>query len=208
MIRELVLVTGDFSLSPWFARGIPPAPRVPDGIRIETLVKNAPQGLFTDGPVSSAEAAARLSEGDTCHAALTAGGFLAAQMWSTERSRYIDWIGCDIRPPERHVHVYNSWVQPEFRGLGLQWNLAAAAGADVVARGHHQMCAGVERREYPPFARKYASMGLGMITPYRSIWSLRVFGMTAAVIPLPPPRSLDLARRNAHRVFTRVKQEA
>lgn len=128
---------------------------------------------------------------------------MAAQMWCTERPRFIAWIGCDIRPPEGHVHVYNSWVEPEFRGLGLQWNLAAASCLDILARGRTRMCAGVERKEYPPFARKYATMGLGLVAPYKAIWSLQLFGVTAAVVPWSPPSALDAACRSAARLAAR-----
>jgi hypothetical protein len=65
------------------------------------------------------------------------------------------------------------------------------------------MCAGVERKEYPPFARKYAGMGLAHIAPYKSIWSLRVFGVTVVAIPCPPPRSLEAARERASRILAR-----
>jgi hypothetical protein len=128
---------------------------------------------------------------------------MAAQMWCSEQTRFIDWIGCDIRVPEGHVHVYNSWVRPESRGLGLQWALASASCGNVFARGRSKICAGVERREYPPFARKYAAMGLGVVAPYQSLWSLRLLGMTVASIPLSSPRSLEAARENAGRIFAR-----
>ncbi len=202
MIRELVLVAVDFAGVPWFARGEPPAPPVPAGFAIERASPDASSALFGDGPVSPSQAAQRLSDGDTCLVAVTEGAVMAAQMWCSERVRFIDWIGCDVRPPEGHVHVYNSWVRPEFRGLGLQWNLASAACQDVAARGRSKMCAGVERKEYPPFARKYAAMGLGLIVPYKSIWSLRLFGVTAA-IRVSAPRTLDEACRNAANTLAR-----
>jgi len=169
---------------------------------IETLSDRAAANLFAEGPVPPEQAGERLAQGDTCHVAIASGAVMAAQMWCSERTQFIDWIGCNIRPPDGHVHVYNSWVRPEFRGLGLQWNLAAAACRDVAVRGRSHMCAGVERKEYPPFARKYAAMGLGLMAPYKSIWSLRLLGMTAA-IPAPPPRCLETARRNASRILVR-----
>jgi hypothetical protein len=202
MIRELVLVAGDLAASPWFVHSAPPVPPNPASIAIERFTGTAPPHLFDEGPVSRALAAKRLVDGDTCLVAVTSGA-MAAQMWCSEQPRFIDWIGCDIRPPEEHVHVYNSWVQPEFRGLGLQWNLAAASCQDILARGRSKMCAGVERKEYPPFARKYAAMGLGHVAPYKSIWSWQAFGVTVAVIALPPPRALDAASRNAAKILTR-----
>ena len=203
MIRELVLVAGDLSAAPWFVRGVPPIPRIPEGLTIERLLNGARASLFDEGPTPSAQAANRLADGDTCLLVVTSSGAMAAQMWCSERPRFIDWIGCEIGPPEGHVHVYNSWVQPEFRGLGLQWNLAAASCQDIVARGRSKMCAGVERKEYPPFARKYAAMGLGLMAPYKAIWSLQLFGMTAGVIPWSPPRVLDEACRNAAKILAR-----
>jgi hypothetical protein len=203
MIRELVLVAGDLAAAPWFVGGAPPVPPIPAGLTIERLLTHARASLFDEGPVRAAQAAERLADGDTCLVAVTAGGAMAAEMWCSEKSRFIDWIGCNIRPPKGHVHVYNSWVQPEFRGLGLQWNLAAASCQDIVARGLSKMCAGVERKEYPPFARKYAAMGLGLMLPYRSIWSLQLLGVTAAAIPWSPPRALDEASRNAAKMLAR-----
>lgn len=208
MIRELVVVSGDLAAAPWFVRGAPPAPPIPAGFVIETLSGGASASRFDEGPIQPAQAAERLAEGDTCHVAVTSGAVVAAQMWCSERTRFIDWIGCGIRPPDGHVHVYNSWVRPGFRGLGLQWNLAAASCRDMVGRGRSKMCAGVERKEYPPFARKYAAMGLGLVAPYKSIWSLRLFGVTAAVISLPPPRSLEAACRNASKVLARRTMHA
>ncbi len=202
MIRELVLVAGDLAVAPWFVRGAVPVPPNPAGFAIERFTDTAPSHLFDEGPVSAKLAAERLVDGDTCLVAVTSGA-MAAQMWCSERPRFIDWIGCDIRPPEGHVHVYNSWVQPEFRGLGLQWNLAAASCQDMLARGRTKMCAGVERKEYPPFARKYAAMGLGLVAPYKSVWSWQVFGLTPVVIGLRPPRALDAATRNAAKILAR-----
>lgn len=201
MIRELVLVSGNLATAPWFVRGAPPSPPTPEGILIETLSAGAPTHLFADGPIPGAQAARRFAEGDTCHVAVTSGGVMSAQMWCSEETRFIDWIGCDIRPPEEHVHIYNSWVEPEFRGLGLHWILAAAACGDVVARGRTRLCAGVERREYAPFARKYAAMGLAVVAPYRSIWSLRVRGVTLAAISWPPPRALKTAPEVARKLL-------
>jgi hypothetical protein len=202
MIRELVLISADLAASPWFARGVPPSPSTPAGFAIETLAAGA-TAPFVDGPIPAAQAAQRFAEGDTCQIAFTSHRVMAAQMWCSEQTRFIDWIGCDIRVPAGHVHVYNSWVRPEFRGLGLQWALASASCGDVFARGRSKMCAGVERREYPPFARKYAAMGLGVVAPYQSLWSLRVLGVTVVSIPLSPPRSLESARENASRIFAR-----
>jgi hypothetical protein len=203
MIRELILVSGDLAAAPWFARGTPPSPPMPDGISIEVLSKRAPEYLFSDGPVLPAEAAKRLADSDTCHVALTSDGAMAAQMWCTERPRFIDWIGCNIRPPEGHVHVYNSWVRPEFRGLGLQWNLASSSCEDIMARGRTKMCAGVERKEYPPFARKYAAMGLGLVSPYKSIWAWQIFGIAPIAIPCRPPRVLESSTLKASKHLAR-----
>jgi hypothetical protein len=202
MIRELVLVAGDLAAAPWFVHGAVPIPPDPAGTAIHRFMGAVPPHLFNEGPVSAALAIKRLADGDTCLVALRSGA-MAAQMWCSERPRFIDWIGCEIRPPEGHVHVYNSWVQPEFRGLGLQWNLAAASCQDILARGRTRMCAGVERKEYPPFAWKYAAMGLGLVAPYRSVWSWQMFGLTPVVIKLPPPRALEAARRNAAKILAR-----
>jgi hypothetical protein len=181
---------------------------MPAGFAIETFSTGASSRLFDDGPIAPGKAAQRFADGDTCHIAVTSSFVMAAQMWCSERTRFIDWIGCNIRPPEGHVHVYNSWVRPEFRGLGLQWTLAAAACRDIIARGRSKMCAGVERKEYPPFARKYAAMGLGLFVPYKSIWSLRVFGLTVGAIPFPPPRSLEAARESAGKILARYSIRA
>ena len=203
MIRELVLVSADLSAAPWFAAGVPPMPPLSPDIALSTVSTEVDLEIFANSPVPPSLAASRLTEGDACDVAVAPGSVLAAQMWSTERPRFIDWIGCNIRPPMGHVHVYNSWVRPEFRGLGLQWNLAAAACRGIAARGRTHMCAGVERREYPPFARKYAAMGLGLMAPYKSLWSLRILGLTAAVVAMPAPRCLETARRNALNVLAR-----
>ena len=202
MIRELILVAADLSAAPWFASRVPPMPPLPAGIVLQPASARDPNA-FDSGPISRDRAALRLSGGDTCIVAVARSGRLAAQMWCTEKARFIDWIGCDIRPPEGHVHIYNSWVEPEFRGLGLHWNLAAAACGEVVARGRSSLCAGVERKEYAPFARKYAAMGLALVAPYKSIWALSALGVTLAVIPFPPPRSLASARESASRVLSR-----
>jgi len=207
MIRELVLVAGDLAAAPWFIHGAVPCPPSPAGFAIERFTDTAPSHLFDEGPVSAKLAAERLGDGDTCIVAVTSGA-MAAQMWCSERPRFIDWIGCDIRPPEGHVHVYNSWVQPEFRGLGLQWNLAAASCQDILARRRTKMCAGVERKEYPPFARKYAALGLGLVAPYKSLWSWQVLGRTPAVIGLPPPRVLRAATDNAAKILARREVRA
>jgi hypothetical protein len=164
--------------------------------------------MFAASPTSSSLAAGRLAEGDTCYIAVAPSPVMAAQMWCTERPRFIDWIGCNIRPPDGHVHIYNSWVRPEFRGLGLQWSLAAAACRDVAARGRTRMCAGVERKEYPAFARKYAAMGLGLMAPYKSIWALRVRGFAVAAIATRPPRRLEMAHSNALKVLARRTERA
>ena len=202
MIRELVLVAGDLAAAPWFVRGAPPVPPDPAGVAIERFAGTAPPHLFDGGPVSTTLATKRLVDGDTCLVAVTSGA-MVAQMWCSERPRFIEWIGCDIHPPAGHVHVYNSWVQPEFRGLGLQWNLAAASCQDILARGRTKMCAGVERKEYPPFARKYAAMGLGLVAPYKSVWSWQAFGLTPVVVALPPPRTLKAASQNAAKILAR-----
>jgi len=202
MIRELVLVSSDFAPTQWFAGRVPPPLPLPPGFVLRNLLMGE-QGLCAIGPVPPAQAARRLSEGDTCIVAIGPDEGLAGQMWCSEKPRFIDWIGCNIRPPDGHVHIYNSWIRPEYRGLGLQWNLATSACADVLARGRTKMCAGVERKEYPPFARKYAAMGLGHLAPYKSLWALRVLGTALVAIPAPPPRHLEEACRNAGKIFAR-----
>src|SRR4030095_337898 len=93
MIRELVLVSGDLAAAPWFSRGIPPSPPTPEGLTIETLSASGSPHQFNDGPVPLAQAVRRLAEGDTCLVAVTSGGVMAAQMWCSERSRFIGWNG-------------------------------------------------------------------------------------------------------------------
>ena len=202
MIRELVLVSGDLSISPWFASRSPPIPTLPEGLTIGHARTKADAELFVTGPISREVAAGRFADGDTCSVVIKPDRGVIGQMWCTEKTRYIEWIGCDVKPPEGHVHLYNAWVEPEFRGLGLQWILAAVSCSDVVDRGLHHICAGVERKEYPPFARKYAAMTLGVISAYGSIWALRMFGMTAK-ISAGPPRSLDKASEAARKIFAR-----
>jgi hypothetical protein len=70
------------------------------------------------------------------------------------------------------------------------------------------MCAGVERKEYPAFARKYAAMGLGLMAPYKSIWALRVRGFAVAAIATRPPRRLEMAHSNALKVLARRTERA
>jgi hypothetical protein len=202
MIRELVLVSGDFSASPWFVTRTPPVPPVPDGLTVRRTTSKEDASLFVRGPVTREQAATRFAEGDTCSVAIKPEFGLVAQMWLTERPRFIEWIGCTVKPPAGHVHFYNAWVEPEFRGLGLQWILAAESCSDVMDRGLHCICAGVERKEYPPFARKYAAMTLGVISAYGSIWALKIFGMTAA-ISAGPPRGLERATEAARKIFAR-----
>jgi hypothetical protein len=201
MIRELILTSGDFASTHWFPNDTPPMLTPPKGTSVETIRDASKVDLFTISPVSVAEAKQRLSEGDSCVVATDASG-LAAAMWCSERKRYIKWIGCNIQPPPGHVHFYNAWVRPDARGLNLQWVMAAAACANVVALGRQKICAGVERREFPPFARKYAAIGLGVITPYKSVWALRAFGVSAVISTRPPP-SLNKASRKAGAIFAR-----
>jgi len=202
MIRELVLVAADLSASPWFVSRTPPVPPLPEGITVGRATSKADAELFVKGPISPEVASSRLADGDTCSMVIKQGTGLIAQMWLTEKPRFIEWIGCNITPPNGHVHLYNAWVEPEFRGLGLQWVLAAISCGDVVDRGKRHICAGVERKEYPPFARKYAAMSLGVISAYGSIWALRIFGMTAT-ISAGPPRGLEKASEAARRIFAR-----
>jgi len=202
MIRELVLVAADLSASPWFVSRTPPVPPLPEGITVGRATSKADAELFVKGPISPEVALSRLADGDTCSMVIKQGTGLIAQMWLTEKPRFIEWIGCDVTPREGHVHLYNSWVEPEFRGLGLQWVLAAISCGDVEDRGKRHICAGVERKEYPPFARKYAAMSLGVISAYGSIWALRIFGMTAT-ISAGPPRGLEKASEAARRIFAR-----
>jgi hypothetical protein len=202
MIRELVLVSGDISDTPWFASRTPPIPPLPEGITIGRATSKADAELFVRGPITREQAATRFADGDTCSMVIKQGTGLIAQMWLTEKPRFIEWIGCSVTPPDGHVHLYNAWVEPEFRGLGLQWVLAALSCKDVVDRGKRCICAGVERKEYPPFARKYAAMTLGLISAYGSIWALRIFGMTAT-ISAGPPRSLEKASEAARKIFAR-----
>ena len=205
MIRELILTSGDFGTAHWFPHGAPPTLPPPKGTSVETIRDASRADLFTIGPVSAAEAKRRLSEGDSCVVATDSLG-LAAEMWCSERKRYIEWIGCNIRPPPGHVHFYNAWVRPDRRGLGLQWVMAATACVYVLAIGRHNIFAGVERKEFAPFARKYAALGLGMIKPYKSVWALRAFGMSA-VISTRPPSSLDMACRRAAAILARCAEQ-
>jgi hypothetical protein len=202
MIRELVLVSGDLSGSPWFVSRTPPIPSLPEGITVGRATSKADAELFVTGPITREQAVTRIADGDTCSIVIKQGTGLIAQMWLTEKPRFIEWIGCNVTPPDGHVHLYNAWVEPEFRGLGLQWVLAAISCSDVLDRGKHHICAGVERKEYPPFARKYAAMTLGVISAYGSIWALRIFGMTAT-IAAGPPRSLEKASEAARKIFAR-----
>ena len=201
MLRELILTSGDFATTHWFPHDPPPMLPPPEGTTVETIRDAGDADLFAIGPVSPAEAKQRLSEGDSCVVATDAAG-LAAAMWCSERKRFIKWIGCNIRPPPGHVHFYNAWVRPDTRGVNLQWVMAAAACANVVALGRQKICAGVERREFPPFARKYAAIGLGVISPYQSVWAYRALGMTA-VLRTRPPSSLNKASRKADAIFAR-----
>ena len=203
MIRELVLVSGDMSGSPWFASRTPPVPPLPEGISVGRATSKTDAELFVTGPITREQAAIRIADGDTCSVVIKQGTGLIAQMWLTEKPRFIEWIGCNVTPPDGHVHLYNAWVEPEYRGLGLQWVLAAISCSDVIDRGKHRICAGVERKEYPPFARKYAAMTLGVISAYGSIWALKIFGRAIVTISARPPRSLEKASEAARKIFAR-----
>ena len=81
MIRELVLVSGDFSGSPWFVARTPPVPPLPEGITFGRATSKTDADLFLSGPVTKEEAAARLADGDTCSVVIKSGTGLIAQMW-------------------------------------------------------------------------------------------------------------------------------
>lgn len=183
-------------------------PALPADVVLKTVSTAADLEMFSTGPISPAEAERRFSEGDTCHIALSATSGVAGQVWCTEKSRFIEWIGCDVKPPVGHVHVYNLWVGPRFRGLGVQWNLASLACSDIVGRGLHHMCAGFERQEYPALARKYAALGLGHIAPYKSVWALLIGGVAMITVRTSPPGCLQTPCYNAGRVFARHWERA
>jgi hypothetical protein len=203
MIRELVLVAADFSAVPSAGNGAPPPAALPAGFSVEVLAAGADVARFAGGPVDPDGAAQRLAEGDRCIVVRDNDFHLAAQMWCATVPRLIDWIGAEVAPRAGHALLYNAWVAPAARGRGLQWALAARACADVAESGLAGICAGVERREYAPFARKYATLGLAVIVPYASLWSLRLLGRTWSW-QTPPPVALHGALANARAAFTRA----
>ncbi|MDX2224439.1 MAG: hypothetical protein SFV21_16930 [Rhodospirillaceae bacterium] len=203
MIRELVLVRAGFSETPWFGRRPPPPPALVPGVRLEAITDVSMAAAFGDSPVPVADVARRLSDGDVCIGALSDAGCIVGQMWSADRPRWIDWIGATVTPPADHRLLYNAWVAPAWRGHGLQWALAAAACGDVVRRGAVGIAAGVERREYAPFARKYAALGLAVIVPFASVWALRLFGR-ALTWTATPPRGLSAATERARAMLARA----
>ena len=97
MIRELVLVAADMSAAPWFVSRTPPIPAIPDGITVGHAKTKADAELFLTGPITREQAASRFAEGDTCTVAVKAGTGVVAQMWCTEKARYIEWIGCEVK---------------------------------------------------------------------------------------------------------------
>jgi len=185
MIRELVLISADLRAAPWYASRVAPRPKIPDNITLRVLQRGEKIGY---GPISSEVAAARLNEGDRCvvaeylHAAV-------GQMWLSQHSRHLDWIGCKVAPQEDAALLYNAWVDESVRGPGIHWAMASLACETVVAMGLTRITAGVERGEFAPFARKYAEMGLAVIEPTGSLWCLRLFGLNLH-ITLAPPRDL------------------
>lgn len=174
---------------------------MPGGFSLAIAEHAGKAGLFTTGPVPGAKAQIRLSEGDFCVVVSDKSG-LAAQMWASERARFIEWIGCKIVPEDQHVHLFNAWVRPDVRGRGLQWILASEACRNVIRNGRTKVFAGVERVEYAPFARKYAAMGLGLLIPIRSVWAGRLFGVTIA-INTRPPKALHAAMLGAKSILSR-----
>jgi hypothetical protein len=189
MIRELVLVSADLRAAPWFASGAPPLPAIPADIELRVIADNDTEP-FARGPVSRETAHARLAAGDRCAIAVDGKTHaMIAQLWLSPLPRGLDWIGCTVAPPPGHMLIYNAWVDPPSRGHGLHWALASLACQTVVSAGLTKICAGVERQEFAPFAKKYADMGLALIAPYASLWTWRVLGRTLRM-HLPPPRAL------------------
>lgn len=132
----------------------------------------------------------RLSDGEFCLVGRESkNGKVVSTLWMTEQPVFIEWIACHVTPLPDHFLLYNAWVDPAFRGKSIHWESARKACEYVALKGSSNICAGVEIKEFEPFARKYAEIGLACIQPYASLWALTLFRKTVSVT-LPPRPSL------------------
>ena len=160
------------------------------GVDLEWLGQNGPAPAGISQYADTAGVDQRLARGDGCLIGrdATTGG-LVYHLWVTESGAYLDWIFAAVTPRPQELLVYDVWLGENHRGGPAHWAAAALTCQEAMRRGRRYILAGVERREFPSFARKYRAHGLPQITADRAIIGIWIGGMRWH-LNRPAPRNL------------------
>lgn len=189
MLRELILFKANVVEMASASKRA--APDEPEQARVEfSLLDTDSCDDSIPSPHCAEEFRQRLSEGQFCLVGRDSESVrIVSTMWMTDQPVFIEWIACQVTPLPDHFLLYNAWVDPTYRGKSIHWENARKACEQVTRMGCSNICAGVEIKEFEPFARKYAEIGLACIEPYASLWALTLFRKTFS-LTLPPRKSL------------------
>ena len=190
MIRDLILVSGNVTRTKWYLDGQPPPHvSVPGHVDMRWLsfADWRADKAILDTPAETV--ARRFSRGASCLVGWDGQDQrVIYHLWVSERGTYTPWIFKVLEPLAEHLIIFDVWAHPDYRGKNVHWAGASMACEEVVRSGAKGICAGLEAHEFLPFATKYASFGLGLITPYASILGFKLFGLKAHFHRPPPER--------------------
>ena len=197
MVRQLVLVTGDITRTAWFREGAdPPEVTLPGDVRMRWLPHEEWQAtpeMLETVPETVAE---RYRTGARCLIGMdTESGRVMYHLWVSEVGAYTPWIFRYVEPPPGHLLVFDVWAHPDCRGRNLHWAGATMAADEARRCRLTGIYAGVEEHEFLLFAAKYASLGLGLITPHVGLFGVKFFGLTMHVRLPPPPKLVGFSRK-------------
>lgn len=199
MVRDLILVKGDVTRTEWFLAGAP-APHVttPDNVNMRWLCRDEweSKAEILDRPREII--ARRFDRGARCLIGWDeTDRRVIYHLWADDKGSHTPWIFRRLEPLDKHLLIFDVWAHPDYRGKNVHWAGAAMSCEEVVRRGLTGICAGLEAHEFLPFATKYASFGLGLITPYASILGFNFFGLKLH-FDRPPPEGLCAFSRKLH----------
>ncbi len=127
------------------------------------------------------------------------------RLWATAGSTFVDWIFTTVQAAPRCLFIFDVFVEPAKRGRQFHWVGASHACDLAVSLGRPGIMACVEEHEYYPFAKKYASQGLGFCKPVYNLNGLGIGMLTMHSTTPPSNRSQSFFKKLYNRYHKEIE---
>lgn len=165
--RELVVFEADLSISPWLIKNeLPQFPKIPDYISYQWLKEQ--QCLERSDQLNRSHEMIKeryRDEGQCLVGIDIRNNTIISELWLTTKSAYIEWIFKRMHASNKGVFLYNIWLHPDYRGGTIYQYGIVLACQKAAQLGHLIVSAGVEERDFYPFARMHAILKTALLVP-------------------------------------------